>query len=164
MKTTPKRIPFFPLIVAFLFAGSLHAQQLERTLLSSAGMQFDAGNVTMEWSVGEGVVAELSANNYRLTQGFHQGTAMISQVLIRGEWSHVVSIFPNPAGRELYLLKKGTEPLQLTIFDALGQLVSEETWNGYSKNLDVQTLNSGIYLILMKDDRGAFAGYKFIKQ
>lgn len=164
MKTTQLRITFLHVIAAFLLAGSLQAQQLERTLLSAAGLQFDAGNVSLEWSVGEEMVSNLSAGNYRLTQGFHQGGEMISQVLVQGEWSHLVSIFPNPAGHDLYLQKDGTEAFQLDIFDVLGQLVRSTTWKGNSMILDVQGWNAGIYLILMTDEHGAAASFKWLKQ
>ncbi|MCB9283582.1 MAG: T9SS type A sorting domain-containing protein [Lewinellaceae bacterium] len=164
MRTTPKRITFPVVIAAFLVAGNLQAQQLERTLLSAAGLEFAQGTVSLEWSIGEGIVGDLSAGDYRLTQGFHQGGEMTSQVLVRREWSHAVSIFPNPAGRDLYLQKDGAGEFYLTIFDALGQPVHSTTWIGNSKVLDIQNWKAGIYLILMIDEHGAAAGFKWLKQ
>ena len=68
------------------------------------------------------------------------------------------------AGHDLYLQKEGTEAFQLDIFDVLGQLVHSTTWTGNSKILDIQGWNAGIYLILMTDEHGAAASFKWLKQ
>ena len=60
-------------MILLLFAVRANAQHLERILVSTAGNQLDAGNLKMEWSLGESVVNDLKTDNYWLTQGFHQG-------------------------------------------------------------------------------------------
>jgi hypothetical protein len=50
----------------------LHAQQLERDLLSSSGHLQTSGSIQGSWTVGELVVQRFTASGFNLTQGFQQ--------------------------------------------------------------------------------------------
>jgi hypothetical protein len=48
------------------------AQQIYTEVLSSSGHSFANGSVYAEWTIGEIVIETLTAEDYLLTQGFHQ--------------------------------------------------------------------------------------------
>jgi hypothetical protein len=152
------------LAVVFLFSWSADAQEIERTLISSTGGEFIVDAVKIEWSAGEVLVGDFITNDYRLTQGFHQGIDFVNHVNAPPGWLHEIFISPNPVSHHLYLIKKGMEKFHFEIYDAVGQLVQKGKWNDISKKLDVQPFKNGLYLILIKDEQGAWASFKFIKQ
>lgn len=153
-----------PVLAAFFLVTSLQAQGLERSLLSSAGMQQENAAIALEWSVGEAFVTDFQAGDFLLTQGFHQGGGLIGQVFTRAGWNYQVRLFPNPVSHDLYMQKEGPERFQLKVFDLLGQPVAQDNWSGETKSLNVRNLEAGAYLILLIDERGAYAGFPFIKQ
>jgi hypothetical protein len=114
--------------------------------------------------LGEGIVADFKANEYRLSQGFHQGVGLINKVKHLPAWANDISIFPNPVSHDLFLLRHESQLLQIEVFNTVGQLVSYDSWDANIKKLNVQSFSEGIYLILISDRKGASAGYKFIKQ
>jgi hypothetical protein len=164
MEANRKILSTVAVLSMLMFVWSVQAQHLERTLMSNAGTQVDAGNVSLEWSLGEGIVADFKANEYRLSQGFHQGVGLINKVTHLPAWAKDISIFPNPVSHDLFLLRHESQLLQIEVFNTVGQLVSHDSWNANIKKLNVQSFSEGIYLILFSDRKGASAGYKFIKQ
>lgn len=152
------------MIFGILVSGELHAQHLERTLLSNAGQQSEAEGIMLEWSVGEVAVAEFSDNTYQLRQGFHQGIGLINQVHEPANWNYQIVLFPNPVSRKLYLEKDESAPIKVVVVDPLGRIIWHETWQGNQYELDVREWNAGMYLIRLVDEEGAFAIYQFIKQ
>ncbi|MCK7589584.1 GEVED domain-containing protein [Subsaxibacter sp. CAU 1640] len=71
------------------------------------------------------------------------------------------SVYPNPVkGSQLNLKVQGIEPNQVTIFNALGQVVAKQV---FSNALDVSNLQGGIYVIEISDDNQKLTK-RFIKQ
>ncbi len=63
--------------------------------------------------------------------------------------NNVISIYPNPATTELTIT--GLSAGSIEIFDLSGRLVQA---NSMSSTLDVSSLESGLYLIVLKDENG----------
>lgn len=161
------RMKIVPIIIGVLwlfFTTILPAQQIERTLISNSGNQFNSATMALEWSVGELFVNDFTSSDFRLTQGFHQGIDLVNKVHSTPDWYNEVKISPNPVSYRLFFLKKGDETFVIEILDAVGQQLGRKDWTGISTSLDVSWLRSGMYLILIKDDLGNHAFYKFIKQ
>jgi hypothetical protein len=151
-------------VILFLFLGTAHAQFIERSLVSSSGNQVASGALKLEWSVGESFTGNFATNDFRLTQGFHQGTGLINKLHDSPDWQTNIVISPNPVSNRLYFLKKGTDNFEIEILDVTGQQLGSKEWNSTNTSIDVSWMNNGIYLVLIKDDTGNHAFYKFIKQ
>jgi len=151
-------------VILFLFFSTAHAQQIERSLISSSGNQVSSDALKLEWSVGESFTGNFPASDYRLTQGFHQGTGLINKLHNSPDWQNNIVISPNPVSNRLYFLKKGTDTFEIEILDVTGQQLGSKEWNGINTSIDVSWMNNGIYLVLIKDDLGNYAFYRFIKQ
>lgn len=96
-----------PLAALFLFF-SLHAQDVEQHVISSAG-SFDVAadnSISLSWTLGELVVttAESSDGSLVLTQGFQQSKLLIDGVELNPELGVEVTVYPNPV-REIVNIK-----------------------------------------------------------
>ncbi|KAA3634623.1 MAG: T9SS C-terminal target domain-containing protein [Bacteroidetes bacterium] len=156
-----------PIIIGVLLLflpGIVNAQQIEKLLISNSGNQVTSANMSLEWSVGELVVNDLTSSDLRLTQGFHQGIDLVNKIFTPPFWQNEIVISPNPVSHRLYFVKNGDDAFNIAILDAVGQQLGRKEWTGLSTSMDVSWLKNGIYLILIKDDLGNHAFYKFIKQ
>lgn len=90
------------------------------------------------------------------------GVGVINQQLLGIKDPEIlkVSIYPNPAVNELYI--NSATPVQVSIYDVLGKLVISKTTNN-GKALDISMLNSGMYVIIIKDERKV-SQHRFVKQ
>mgnify|MGYP003580112186 CR=1 FL=1 len=59
----------------------------------------------------------------------------------------MLSLWPNPAGSQLYFSRSTPEPVDLRMFDATGRLVLEQTVKATTGDIDVSFLQPGIYLV-----------------
>lgn len=150
--------------ILLLFIDPLGAQQIERMLISNSGNQSNTATLDLEWSIGELFVNDFSSTGFRISQGFHQGVDFINKIHESPLWQPEISISPNPVSHRLYFVKTGDYDLNIELLDAVGQRLGQQEWNGLSTSMDVSRLNNGIYLVLIKDDTGNHAFYKFIKQ
>jgi hypothetical protein len=95
---------------------------------------------------------------YRLgltdNNGYYNYLSTIA-VVSEGSDNLVMDVHPNPADAELSFTylgdKHATAPLQLSIVNALGQLVTEQSWTGLTQqqvlSVDVSSLSAGMYLL-----------------
>lgn len=74
-----------------------------------------------------------------------------------------ISIFPNPATNELHIGFNTTaiSTVAVEITDVLGKVVLQETNTG--KTVSLETFNSGIYVVSVKDGNKELAKIKFVK-
>lgn len=160
----------FSLTTILFFGSGLWAQSLERSVVASAGASVQAGNIVLDYTVGETVVATIGNGNLVLTQGFHQGELMTTD--LRGLPAQAAyKVFPNPTGDELWMTMEGPElDYRVAIFNNAGQPVqgaerqvkASGFWQG---QFDVSKLASGAYFVVILDSRGEWLkSHKVIKK
>ena len=120
------RIPhtLFALAMASVCIGQV---QLERSLLAANGRSAQAGNVQLDYSLGDLVVSTATAPGSILTQGFHQTTYDFSTSV--GEaTSNDLTVFPNPTRDHVTILWTGAvaSAAMVELQDLLGQVL----WTG----------------------------------
>lgn len=75
-----------------------------------------------------------------------------------------VTLFPNPANN-IITLKIDTSIKDVTVFNGLGQLVLTKSSNlSETNDIDISSLNSGIYVMNINSEDGRITTKKFIKQ
>ncbi|WP_396177471.1 T9SS type A sorting domain-containing protein [Flavobacterium sp.] len=63
-----------------------------------------------------------------------------------------LNFYPNPVTNgKIYITSKNTTSKEISIYDVLGKLVLQTTLNVNSKEVNVGTLNSGVYIIKIKE-------------
>jgi hypothetical protein len=63
-----------------------------------------------------------------------------------------LNFYPNPVTNgKIYITSKNTSSKEISIYDVLGKLVLQTTLNVNSKEVNVGALNSGVYIIKIKE-------------
>jgi hypothetical protein len=149
-----------PLLLLLLFAPfSVSAQSAERTLISSTGGSFNNASFSADYSVGELMVMTFSTPSLVLTQGFQQPPHPETPV-IEPEHPLDILVYPNP-GAGMFHLVTGpgfSGPLELQVYDMLGQLVLSRSYsaNGQALSLDIDLgpMATGTYHLRLSHSGG----------
>jgi len=64
-----------------------------------------------------------------------------------------IKVFPNPVvGNKLYF--ESTTTLKVSVYDVLGKRVMESNIDGRNNYMDISSMRKGIYILMMKSDKG----------
>lgn len=151
----------FILLFALLLAGgSLRAQSIERSVIAALGASAEAGNIQLEYTVGEAVVRTLSNEETTLTQGFHQGTLQTTD--LQGLPLEVnYKLYPNPVTTDLWLSMDGPNlDFQAIIYNAVGQPVGAQrrvkAAGHWQESFDLSGQAPGAYFLVIMDRNGVW--------
>jgi hypothetical protein len=135
-----------------------NAQQLT----SAGGGSRTMSGITITWSLGETIVA--NASNASI--GFQQSWEL---VLIGVEEADPInlSVYPNPAKNFVVLdiQRDYNQELELAVYNLSGAIVIQKIVTGKTQTveLDIATLSSGPYEIILKEPGSKLASISFIK-
>lgn len=149
-----------------------HGQSVDRHLLSSTGHSFTNSNISLDFTIGEIVVATLNAQNISLTQGFNQppySTGVFVDDFDYG--SNLITIYPNPTHNYVFLEFKTNQYLKISwaIFNASGHFLTRsndiriEKTETFKKEINLEHYPSGIYFIIVYDEFSVIHRGKIIK-
>ena len=149
-------------LIAFctvLFSGiSLHAQEV----LSSQGESYASDNLIMDYTLGEVVIETASSENHTLTQGFHQTSwNFLGQVDHKEDYR--ATVFPNPSIDQLNIEAYDFQDVSYTLFDANGKLLRQGQLQSQLTELDVRSLTSGHYSLILSSDVERLKTFKLVK-
>lgn len=149
---------------------SLLAQSLERSVISGLGASSEVGDLQLDYTVGEAVVAPLESPAIVLSQGFHQVYRTITG-LQEPPADLTLHTYPNPFESELEILIKGQRlDFNVQMYDATGQTLTTygrqvKTSGQWQERLDFGQQPSGTYLLLITGPPGTWMkSFKIIKQ
>ena len=137
---------------------AMKAQMLTPTVIASTGGFSSNANGSLSYTVGEmTMVQTFSANGNILTQGFQQPNDNITGLidLTQDEFGSFV-VYPNPAVDNMWfgfqLPEEGK--VQITLYDAIGQKISDVYHTSYDNGKIVEQLNvsayaAGVYMLTM---------------
>lgn len=143
------------IIPTLFFCGALHAQQITPSVVNATGGSAVIGNVTIEWNVGESVVAGLQAvDGISITNGQLQPAD--ASVGIDEETMPEVALFPIPTRDEINVVS-AVPFFGLHIYDSTGRLVVLERSMCTNKTMTLASLSAGIYeMILFNEQQQPF--------
>lgn len=157
------RKTIFTLIVLGIFAWQgAQAQALERSVIGAQGATQTAGDITVEWTLGELAVDVLKSDARLLTEGFHQPVIRVQLPLIDvdvdGEEPSVyentilnIKVFPNPviALLNIEIEHSGHSRMHVHLTDMLGvthaAAILDTTVTQFE--MDLSALSDGIYFM-----------------
>lgn len=147
-----------PLAVGLSYA--CPAQTSSRDVVAIAGGFDRAGQITLEWTLGELATETLVRPEGMLTQGFHQPVLMVSKGSAVPTDGPTVTVFPNPLQYELNVRITGpgsTSYVRLDLFDNQGRKVVEDLRDTQldSHQLNVRPLPAGVYRLRVGSRDGA---------
>lgn len=143
------------------------AQSITPEIVASSGEHFETAGVQLSWTLGEPVVETLGSSIAILTQGFHQSDGFISNIQEESNALLTIMSFPNPTNGMITFT--ASEPtlgnIYLSVYDMQGKLISQDqiVVTGTSFQKDLTEYNSGIYLIVIKDQTHNSKSFQLIK-
>lgn len=148
-------------------------QSLAPEVWATAGDTYQSANGTVAWTMGETVIetAYRVDEMVTVTQGFHQPevykeTGIVTQPQ---ENSPVFSVYPNPTSGiiRIKLSKPYNQPVRVSLFNTLGQLIQSELWlaNSASEELELslEQLANGVYFLEITTASTSLGVYKVQK-
>ena len=136
----------------------MKAQMLTPTVIASTGGFSSNANGSLSYTVGEMTMVQTFSNsNNILTQGFQQPNDNVTGLidLTQDEFGSFV-VYPNPAVDNLYygFLLPEEGKVQITLYNAIGQKISDEFNANYDNGKRVEQLNvslyaAGVYILTM---------------
>ena len=149
-----KKIKFLLLLVFSLLFGETQAQTFE--LISSGGGVYVQNNISLSWSVGEGMTETYTNTPFILNQGFQQGNLSTTGIVNPEKRNTCFEVFPNPAENEITISEKtfSNEPFQWVICDIKGITVLQGTSNRTETKISTGKLSGGLYFLQIKYNSG----------
>ncbi len=131
------------------FAFAANAQMLTPTVIASTGGYSQNANGSLSYTVGEmTMVQTFSANGNILTQGFQQPNDNITGLIdmTKDEFGSFV-VYPNPAVDNLWFgfLLPEEGKVEITLYNAIGQKISDVYNTNYDSGKIVEQLNVSLY-------------------
>jgi len=139
--------------------------QLQQVIATSGGSG-QSGELAVEWTLGEPVIATLSNETTILSQGFHQPGLVITAIKMPVEIPYTLEAYPNPACDRLLikLENEETADYQYGLYDMNGRLLEEKELQGDVTTVDMNHYPFGIYLLRISLSGKEVKTFEVIKQ
>ena len=158
------------LLCLMLLSSGLNAQSISRSVISTAGESSQGKSITLDWTLGEMATSTLTHDAGLLTEGFQQPSIQVELIApaelpvpVHGETAHFealeINAYPNPVSYSLWVETNSSlsENGILQLVDAQGSIhLQQELSLDQSKSeLDMATLASGSYYLIVRNEEGA---------
>ena len=139
----------------FFYSANLFSQQVISSSGATKTVKIGGGDLTVSWTIGEGVITTLSQPSRELTQGFHQPIMIeLFPSSLEGELVLDMVAYPNPTYDKV--LFKGGDPTgtyHLRLVDKLGRVLEQKSVPSDQLELEMGRYNNGSYLIEVVEDK-----------
>jgi len=155
---------FLLMVGLFLMGSTVFGQTIQNSVISSTGGSSSAGNVKMDYTLGETVIETFSAGGNTLTQGFHQ-TNLTLVAVENVELFAEISVFPNPTSEFVNIdIPANYKLMEISMFDVTGKLLKTKANASGLVTLDVNDLATGTYYLQVINPKNKeYKTYKLIK-
>ncbi|MBO6516031.1 MAG: T9SS type A sorting domain-containing protein [Bacteroidia bacterium] len=139
-------------VCGLLLVTYTNAQSLDRSVVSTSGGEMSSSSTTLEYTIGETIVGDMSASGTMLTNGFNQAQKEpgvgIENIIARLG----LSIYPNPATDRLTI--ESEENLNVSVLDCLGkEVLPVRNVNANTQEvLQVDQLPAGVYFLRIQNE------------
>ncbi len=153
----------FNVLICFFYT-SLFAQQIIRQSIGSIGSVYSENGFLLRQTIGQPSNTEIftSDDNYTLRQGFQQPLSSVSVRAISTPC--LSSIYPNPA-RDYFMFDgiDASNQSYIELIDMYGKnVLSEKISESTSKQIFIQHLPAGMYLISYSNNNGSMCYSKLV--
>lgn len=136
-------------LFTFLFLAcislSTQAQSISPQVVANAGDVFKVSGFSLEWTLGEIATETLTSGASKITQGFHQGSFIITSV--SNPQLDGLTVFPNPFSDRVVLENARDRKIQISVMDLNGAEILRQSAGQGSTSLDLGSYPSGILLL-----------------
>ena len=146
-----------------IFTSLTFAQTNTLQVIGIAGNTATSGNTQLTWTIGEPIVTTATNTSNLLTQGFNQGTLIITAIDELKNLS--VSIQPNPTS-DFAIIKLDDQNLsnaQYTLTDINGKVIQQNKIVNTQTSVSFQDLANATYFIQVITNNQKAKTFKVIK-
>ena len=134
-----------------------------QSVISTQGDSYLNGNVSIDYTIGEIIVATETDGSNDVTQGFHQTNWKFLEVLdYAPEMS--IEVYPNPMGSNLNVKMEDFTNVQFTLYNNEGKEVICNNLHKKSTLIKVNELPPGSYTLRFRNESSDLKIFKLIKQ
>lgn len=108
------------IITAVCLSLSLQGQSIYKSSIDSGGASATAGNIQALYTIGEVFVAEQSAGNIILSEGFINQTESPGLSILENLWLNDIKVYPNPTKGILSINGDTSKIISIEIYSLLG--------------------------------------------
>ena len=145
-------------LFSLLAAGSVSAQEV----VSTQGDSYSNGSGSIDFTLGELIIATGTDGTNDITQGFHQTNWNFTGLKDHSP-SYEATIFPNPTSEVLNIRTSAFENVTYTLYDAQGKLVMQNILSAEQTPIQVSQLAPGSYFLTLNNDTQNLKTFKLIK-
>jgi hypothetical protein len=145
-------------LFSLLATGSLSAQEV----VSTQGDSYSNVSGSIDFTLGEVIIATESDGTNDLTQGFHQ-TNWNFVGLEDFAPNYEATIFPNPTSEVLNIRTSTFENVTYTLYDAQGKLVLQNVLSAEQTPIQVGQLAPGSYSLILNNQTQNLKTFKLVK-
>lgn len=142
-----------------------NAQTTSPELVSSAGDIFNNTSYQLDWSIGELVTETYTGAQNTLTQGFHQGTYIVTSIDENPLLDFSIVAFPNPTSDFISLKVESSkvESLQFTITDISGKILQNGNFTNEPEQINFSSYAAGTYIVTISQNNQILKSFQIIK-
>lgn len=147
--------------ILLLFLGILTVSSQE--VIASQGNSYSNASASIDFTIGEAVIATLSNTGNTLTQGFHQ-TNLTVLAIEDFDINYQARVFPNPTQDLLQVEIQNFEGLNFKMYDIQGRQLSKEKLNSINTTINTTPYAKGLYLlVILNENNQLLKTYRIIK-
>ena len=139
------------LLLCIASSTTVMSQTIDRQVISPAGENYETANGSLVFTMGE-LTVETFKRDVQLTQGFHQGWAVITSISSASADPLDVRVYPNPTIGILNI--ESESEIQIFLYDLSGKLKIKTSQPLGSGQIDLSDLPAGIYVLEVSDKTG----------
>ncbi len=125
-------------------------QEIDRKVTGSAYANLPSG----EWILGETVIGDFSSQSSTLHTGFLQSNLVSTGASERYHPDFSFIVYPNPTSGLIHISHDSQQPVNLHIYDVLGQVQFFWKKISFEEDVNITSLPSGAYLFRYGSSRG----------
>ena len=145
-------------LFSLLAAGSVSAQEV----VSTQGDSYSNASGSIEFTLGDVIIATGTDGTNDLTQGFHQTNWNFLGVEDHAP-NYEATIFPNPTQDVLNIRTSAFDNVTYTLYDAQGKLVMQDILSAEQTPIQVSQLAPGSYSLTLKNETQNLKTFKLVK-
>ena len=168
MKTNQNFIMYYAkrltstLAALVMFLCAAYSQSITTDVFASSGTDFESGNASLSWTLGENFIETFEVSSGIQTLGFHQtffGTTQVEPQLMDIN----LRVYPNPFSQHLYIQStKELNEMHVKIYNSTGENVfDQKIYQTNTYQLNLSGLTDGIYYLKVISEKTE--NFKIIK-
>ena len=149
----------FTILLLILCTLTVRSQEV----IASQGNSYSNASASIDFTIGEVVIATLSNTGNTLTQGFHQ-TNLTVLAIDDFDINYQARVFPNPTQDLLQVEIQNFEGLNFKMYDIQGRQLSKEKLNSINTTINTTPYAKGLYLlVILNENNQLLKTYRIIK-